>query len=1309
MRTLKLALSVCLGMLLTAAFAQSATTLRFEKSPTWVLPGQTFPVVVRVENADGSLDAGAVGKVVLSIKTGSGAVGARLSGTTIGIAIAGRASFSGVSVDLCGPATVLTAASLGLPPADSEPFDVSTISGPTTERISLNSAGAQGNGYSRGPSISADGRFVAFYSRASNLSPDVTDGALGIFVRDRKTGQTERVSITSLAPIGGEDSLAPCISADGRFVVFQSWTSDLVPGDTNMNSDIFVHDRLTRTTERVSVDSSGAEADSRSDQPSISADGRFVAFMSFATNLVAEDTNDRADVFVRDRLTGTTQRVSVTAAGTQNQIHSQAPSISADGRYVAYESFTTGPCGPVDWSAVYLYDRQTGTTEMASMNTNGIAPNVICTQPSISADGKYIAFSTYAPYYNPDIVSGQNIYLRDRRTGLTELVSVNDSVEPTGSSRADSCISADGRYVAYRSSWSTQADGYTARYQVYLRDRERGVTERVSVNYSGTPANQNAYLPTISADGGVVAFASIATNLVWGDSNGKDDVFVRDRIGGRHPLAFSTQPGGAAIGYPLAAQPVVVLRDVCGEPALAGSETVTVRLLPGFGTAGAVLTGTTTVPLVDGAAVFTDIGVSKTGTGFVLSARCGTHAPVDSVSFDVGLIPNRLEVATQPIGGLPGGPFQRQPVVRVTDEFGNLDTWYTGPVALSIKPGTGKTGAMLTGTTTVDAVAGVATFTDLRIDICGLGYVIVAMSGNLTPGESEPLDVKSAPGTTERVSVTDPSVDMVDGESFGPALNGDGTVVAFYSAATTMVPDDNNWMNDVFVRDRPAGRTERVSVASDGSEGDGDSDNPAVSADGRFVAFRSAASNLVPGDTNGLRDIFVHDRLTGQTERVSVDSAGAQADGESDRPCISADGRFVAYQSLARNLAADDENEVRDIYVRDRQAGRTERVSLEIIGTNPYRGSTAPSMSADGRFVTFIACYHNTEHFYAYDETTVAVHDRQTGLMERIFTRQYTFGNYDELYRPVISADGRFVAFEAEYNPPGNWNEKIGIFVFDRQTGQTESISDSQSVNSLPHDSWRPSISADGRYVAFDSTDPDLAPDDTNTLRDVFVYDRQTGRTEIVSRDSFGAQANGDSRNATISGDGRFVAFWSLASFLVSDENNGMGDVFVVDRVFGGIPPAFATQPSGATAGLPMAVQPIVVLRDKCGDPYVGYSADVTLSIKPGTGTPGAALIGTTTVALTGGYAVFSGVGVDKPGTGYVLTAACGPLASVDSLPFDVGPINFSMTDVVDVLRWASGLSRIPKGALQRFDVDADGRITLADATWICRTVAQGR
>lgn len=690
---IRFTLATVLGLFVTAAIAESATTLRFEKSPAWVLPGQTFPVVVRAENADGSLDEGFVGEVVLSIKTGSGAVGARLSGTTVVIAVAGRASFTDISVDLCGPEYVLIAAARSLTRAESGPFDVSTISGATTEIVSLASSGAQSDNHSQEPSISGDGRFVAFSSNASNLVPDDTNNAYDIFVRDRKTGTTERVSVDSSGLQGDGYSQAPSISADGRFVAFRSSASNLVPDDTNQNPDIFVHDRVAGTTERVSVSSNGAEADYGSGAPSISADGRFVAFWSLATNLVDDDTNRMHDVFVRDRLIGTTERVSVDVPGA-SAIHSKAP-ISANGRYVAYESYTIGPAGADKWPAIHVHDRQTGMTEQASFITEGVS--VMCTQPSISADGRYIVFTTATRYHVPGIATGQNIYLRDRQKKLIKLVSVNDSSEPADSYRDSPCISADGRFVAYASS---SAGGYSRASQVYLRDRERGVTELVSVNYSGTPGNKGAISPSVNADGSSIAFTSGAYNLVWGDTNLRDDVFVRNRLGGRHPLAFSTQPGGAAIGYPLATQPVVVLRDVCGEPVSGESATVTLSLMPGFGTTGAVLTGTTTVPLINGEAVFTDIGVSKTGTGFVLTATCGTQIPADSAPFDVRVIPNRLEITTQPVGGQPGGPFHRLPVVRVTDEFGNVDTWYTGPVTLSIKPGTGKSGAQLTGTTT---------------------------------------------------------------------------------------------------------------------------------------------------------------------------------------------------------------------------------------------------------------------------------------------------------------------------------------------------------------------------------------------------------------------------------------------------------------------------------------------------------------------------------------------------------------------------------------------------------------------------------
>ncbi|HMC07628.1 MAG TPA: hypothetical protein VKG89_09585, partial [Solirubrobacterales bacterium] len=203
--------------------------------------------------------------------------------------------------------------------------------------------------------------------------------------------------------------------------------------------------------------------------------------------------------------------------------------------------------------------------------------------------------------------------------------------------------------------------------------------------------------------------------------------------------------------------------------------------------------------------------------------------------------------------------------------------------------------------------------------------------------------------STERVSVDDAG-NQGNADSSDSAVSDDGRFVAYYSAASNLVPGDTNGVDDIFVRDRLTGTTERVSVDAAGNQGNGDSFGPALSADGRFVSFRSQASNLVPGDTNGASDDFVYDRQTGQIERISVDSAGNEANGDSFETWMSDDGRYVAFLSFASNLVSGDTNGVSDIFVRDRQAGTTERVSVDSSGTEANGESFYPQISADGRF-----------------------------------------------------------------------------------------------------------------------------------------------------------------------------------------------------------------------------------------------------------------------------------------------------------------------------------------------------------------------
>jgi Tol biopolymer transport system component len=392
-------------------------------------------------------------------------------------------------------------------------------------------------------------------------------------------------------------------------------------------------------------------------------------------------------------------------------------------------------------------------------------------------------------------------------------------------------------------------------------------------------------------------------------------------------------------------------------------------------------------------------------------------------------------------------------------------------------------------------------------------------------------------------------------ESDACSISADGRFVAFSSFATNLVGGDTNGWNDIFVHDRQSGATERLSVDSAGGQGNGLSEHPAISADGRYVAFDSGASNLVAGDTNAASDIFLHDRQLGTTERVSVDSAGGQGNGGSVYPVISADGRFVAFESAASNLVATDTNATFDIFVRDRRLGTTERVSLSSGGGQGNSGSGLASISVDGRCVAFRSSSTNLVAGDTNGNDDIFVRDRLLGTTERVSVDtggSQANGTSAEL---SISGDGRCVAFlsQASNLVAGDTNGTPDVFVHDRQTGTTERVSvatggvQTNGASFMPFH-FPPALSPDGRFVAFDSSAWNLVAGDTNGTPDIFVHDRRSGTTERVSVDSGGAQGNGTSARPAITPDGRFVAFFSNASNLVAGDTNSTWDVFVRDQ-----------------------------------------------------------------------------------------------------------------------------------------------------------------
>jgi len=445
--------------------------------------------------------------------------------------------------------------------------------------------------------------------------------------------------------------------------------------------------------------------------------------------------------------------------------------------------------------------------------------------------------------------------------------------------------------------------------------------------------------------------------------------------------------------------------------------------------------------------------------------------------------------------------------------------------------------------------------------------VLAAAAACSSGGEQAP----PTPDVIERVSLSSAGA-QGDYDCDWPSLSETGRYVAFACGATTLVPGDTNLMWDAFVHDRETGTTVRVSVASDGTESNGNTYYASIDPSGRWVAFQSSATNLVTGDTNGSGDVFVRDLQAGTTTRVSVASDGTQGNrfswADVTGSILSANGRHVAYYSDATNLVAGDTNASSDVFVLDRDADgdgvldepgaiATVRVSVTSGGAQGNGDSFYPTMSADGRFVAFQSLASN---LVAGDTggRDVFVHDRDIdgdGVFDEpgaIATTRVSIATNgttpdSDCFSGNISGDGRHVVFRsgATNLVPNDTNGLPDLFVHDRETATTTRVSVTPGGGESNGDSVYPSVSATGRYVAFQSAATNLVPGDANGAIDVFVRDLQAGTTTRVSVDAEGAESNAASFVASIAGDGAHVAFGSSASNLVSGDTNGRIDVFV--------------------------------------------------------------------------------------------------------------------------------------------------------------------
>jgi Tol biopolymer transport system component len=1003
------------------------------------------------------------------------------------------------------------------------------------------------------PAWSDDGRYVAFQSAAPNLVPGQEDDnhSADIFLHDRVTGTTTLVSHAAGSPTraaGGEGSLD--ISANGRYVAFISRGGNLVPDavDANGGSDVFLWDRVTGAITLVShaAGSPGTAADSFSYYVFISADGNFVVFTSRASNLVAGQVEpvpiqQTADVFLWSRASNTLtllSRKSGTTATAADQ-DSLATDLSADGGVVVFwtvanDLLSTVADGKGD-ADIYAYQRSTDTLSLVSRT--GDAPQVTAggalETAVVSADGRYVAFASYADNLVPGQEAGgilnSDAYLFDRTTGEMRLVS-RTSASPLqgGGIFGNHTMSADGRYVAFSSGATDLIPGQVDSNEVldvFVYDRVTGLTSLASHSrgsfltagsLGGSGAPSPSGLPSLSADGRFLVFQSLAVDLVPGqtDDPGTLDVFL----------------------YDLSSRSVVLMSRTRASAAAAGNGPSYFPVLSADGSMAAFLSQAT------------DLGEGQTDPyGFFdlfLYHRISGEITNPSRR-DSSLPPPLTPLHASTLGSLSA---DGRSVLFQSPLPGSLPPPETGDVFLR---------DIVADTTTPlrlppfpEYALGFSQSPVLSAD----GRFAAFLSGQypiLSPTLLEPLETlhlydraartftlaNHAPGSA-------PPGSQPDGSPSNFALSADGRYVAYECTACGLVPGHTagpGFFREIFLYDRLSGLNTLVSRAADTSQpafrANNQSYRPAISADGRYVVFWSFATNLVPGqiDVPGTQDLFVFDRVTGMTSLVTytpgfpATAAGLLSAASPLVPAdLSADGRFIAFESALPNLVSGqvDSNPGTDIFLHDQFARTTVLVSHA--ASSPLTTANAPSpssdqeddtvsMSADGRFLVYES--HATDLVAGASDTNggrdVFLYDRLTGttsLVSHVGGDPLKAGN-GESEVPRISADGSRIAFlsGAEDLIPGQtvpaaFTGSRSLYVqYRNQNGSAatttfiaQALRTGRPFNSFPSEeeplSFAPHISANGRRIAFTS-DAALVPGDYNGTWDVYLWD-QDGTVE---------------------------------------------------------------------------------------------------------------------------------------------------------------------------------------------------------------------
>ena len=863
---------------------------------------------------------------------------------------------------------------------------------------------AGGNGDSVAPAMTADGRFVLFSSSANNLVPgDNSQLGLDVFLRDRGSNTTVLVSANFSSTGGGNgNSLAGQVSTNGRYAVFQSDASDLLPGDTNGVSDIFVRDLQAASNILVSVAADGSWGNGASTDPVMTPDGRYVVFVSAATNLVAGDTNGIPDVFVRDLLNGSTRLVSIGAKG--NGTGASSPVITPDGRYVAFFSTSQGLAAGVSASTageVYVRDLIANVTTWASTNAANVVSNALhlnfaaSFHPAISGDGRFVSFkagwTNGATAPGGSGVAGVIIFQYDSSNGATTSISSNGF--PAWLQNDDVYgpeMSPDGRFVVFV---ATNQDA--ACLAVQLWDAQAGTNLNVSVATNGSlPTNSISDSPAVSADGHYVVFMSNATNLTGNAVSNGFHIYRRDVQAGTTQF-LDVDTNGMGLANLVTTIPVMsadgrfVVFDSLDGGLVSGDNNrafdVFVRDLNGGTTELISRSASGLIPQTgDGLSSLAQYALSDDGRKIVFTSYADDLVPNDfngtSDVFAYDLATGTNMLVSVGADGNPAAGFSFSPALALGGRFVVFVSTATNLVV-----GTTNLFAnvflrdLQTGTNALVSVApdgltpGNGDAATPAVNQDGRYVVFVSRASNLASGGSA-----STANTYLRNLASGTTTLLTNNAStmLTPSISADGQYVCYFGSGSQAMVRDTQSGTNVFGTNTAASAVVSPSGArllflnstatalsvinllnksnlfTIAAKSPIRYSTP-WSSDGRFFAFVTA-TNAAPNDSNGTNDVYLCDLLAGSLTLVSVNSAHtASANSVSDWPAVSGDGHFVIYRSFATDIVAGNTNPPPNIFLFDRFTGSNSLLTAASPGSTWSSWNAKPIINGDGRIVAF--------------------------------------------------------------------------------------------------------------------------------------------------------------------------------------------------------------------------------------------------------------------------------------------------------------------------------------------------------------------